>query len=93
MCPNCTDTAVTRGQANRYHACRGRAGVIAPMVEDGFRGRVFTVEREDWVGQERVFLDGNGRPVMAVVTERPDGSNDVLVNVPAAKGGGHGGMD
>jgi hypothetical protein len=57
------------------------------MVQEGFRGRVFTREREDYVGREAVLLDGNGRPIMAVVTERPDGSNDVLVNVPAARGG------
>jgi len=38
------------------------------------------------VGSELVHFDGEGRPVMAVVTERPDGSNDVMVNVPTAQG-------
>lgn len=85
-CPNCTTTAVTAGKPNRYHNCGGLRGLLAPMVLDGFLGRVIAVEREDYVGSELVHFDGEGRPVMAVVTERPDGSNDVMVNVPTAQG-------
>jgi hypothetical protein len=88
VCPNCTTTAVTSGESNRYHQCRGQAGLLAPMVLEGFTGRVFAVERQDYVGREIVHYDGNGRPVMAVVTERADGSNDVMVNAPTARGGG-----
>lgn len=78
-CPNCTVTAVTVGQPNRLHNCSGLAGLIAPLVLDGTRCRIRAVEREDYVGREDVRRDGNGRPVSAVVTERPDGSNDVVV--------------
>jgi hypothetical protein len=85
-CPNCAVTAVTTGRPNRYHNCGGLRGLLAPMVLDGFRGRVIAVEREDYVGGELLQCDGEGRPVMAVVTERPDGSNDVMVNVPTAQG-------
>jgi hypothetical protein len=48
-------------------------------------------EREDYVGTERVQLievDGKARPVMAAVTERPDGSNDTVVYAPVATGRG-----
>lgn len=86
VCPNCTDTAVTRGQGNRYHQCRGLKGLLAPMVLEGTLCRVRAVEREDYVGDEIVHYDGDGRPVMAVCTDRPDGSNDLLVNVPTARG-------
>jgi hypothetical protein len=87
-CAHCCATDVSRGQANRFHQCAGLAGVLAPMVLDGFRGRVLTVERQDYIGREMVQYDGNGRPVMAVVTERPDGSTDVIVNAPTAQGAG-----
>jgi hypothetical protein len=86
VCPNCQAAAVTRGMSNRYHRCAGLRGLLAPMVRDGFRGRVFAVEREAYVGREIVTYDGEGRPVSAVVTERPDGSNDVMVNAPCARG-------
>lgn len=87
-CPNCTVTDVTRGETNRFHPCAGLAGITAPMVLAGTDVRVFAVERQDYVGREIVQYDGNGRPVMAVVTERADGSNDVMVNAPTARGGG-----
>jgi len=41
-------------------------------------------EREDYVGQERGVLMVNGRAVMAMATERPDGSNDLRVFAPMA---------
>jgi hypothetical protein len=88
VCGNCTATDASRGQANRFHQCAGLAGILAPMVLDGFRGRVLAVERQDYIGREMVQYDGNGRPVMAVVTEHGDGSNDVIVNAPTAQGAG-----
>jgi hypothetical protein len=87
-CPNCTVTAVTRGQANRFHPCAGLRGVLAPMVLEGTLCRVRAVEREDYIAGELVHYDGDGRPIAAVVTERPDGSNDVMVNAPTARGAG-----
>jgi hypothetical protein len=87
-CPNCPATDRTTGQTNRWHQCAGLAGILAPLVPAGSGARVFAVEREDYVGDEIVQVDGNGRPVMAVVTERPDGSNDVVVNAPTARATG-----
>jgi hypothetical protein len=85
VCPNCPVEAVTPGNTpNRYHECRGLAGITAPMVPAGSRSRVLSVVREDYVGSEIVQYDDNGRPVMAVITERPDGSNDVTVLAPTA---------
>jgi hypothetical protein len=85
-CPNCTVVDRTTGQDNRWHRCAGLAGITAPMVPAGSGARVRALEREDYVGREAAHVqrDADGRPVMAVVTERPDGSNDVLVNVPTA---------
>lgn len=59
------------------------AGLTAPMVPEGVRCKVEAVEREDWVGRELVQVDGNGRPVMALVTTRDDG-NDCTVYAPCA---------
>jgi len=86
-CPNCSMTDVTtKPVANRYHPCAGVAGLMAPMVPAGTRAKVTAVEREDYIGKEKVQLAPNGRPVMSVVTERPDGSNDVMVFAPSAVG-------
>jgi hypothetical protein len=43
------------------------------------------MERADYVGAERgVRYDGEGRPVMSVITDRWDGSNDCAVFPPTA---------
>ncbi|MGW2213191.1 hypothetical protein [Streptomyces sp. NPDC001781] len=83
-CPNCPATAVTTGADNRFHPCAGLAGLLAPMVLDGVRAHVRAVVREDYVGAEDVRCDGDGRPVMAVVTEREDGQ-DCAVYAPTAR--------
>lgn len=87
-CARCSVTDVTTGETNRYHQCAGLAGVLAPLVPAGSGARIRAVEREDYVGGEIVVTDGNGTPVMAVITERPDGSNDVMINVPTARATG-----
>lgn len=84
-CPNCTTTAVTQGQPNQFHDCAGLRGLSAPMVIDGTDCKVESVEREDYVGHEDVRYDGEGRPIMSVVTTRADGSNDAAVFAPAAQ--------
>lgn len=82
-CPNCTLTARTRGADNRFHDCPGLAGLYAPMVLDGVRCSVRAVLREDYVGQEDVRYDSQGRPVMSVVIERDEGT-DRVVYAPTA---------
>lgn len=85
VCPNCTHTDVTyEAQPHtRFHACRGLRGLTAPMVPAGTRCKVEAVERGDYVGRELVQTDGEGRPVMAVVTTRDEGQ-DCAVLAPAA---------
>lgn len=84
-CPNCDLEDVTREAEphTRFHACRGLKGLTAPMVPAGTRCKVTAVEREDYVGSEVVQTDGDGRPVMAVVTTRDNGQ-DVAVLAPCA---------
>lgn len=82
-CPNCDSTAVTRDAKTPMHPCRGLAGLMVPLVRDGVACKVEAVERGDWVGRERVQLDGAGRPVMAVVTTRDEGQ-DCTVYAPTA---------
>jgi hypothetical protein len=86
VCPNCPAQAVTPGTVpNRFHACPALAGVLAPMVPAGTAARVRAVEREDYIGTQEVPVDANGRPVMSVITERPDGSNDTIAFAPTAR--------
>ena len=85
-CPNCTATDVTHEPRphTRFHACRGLRGLTAPMVPAGTDCKVEAVERGDYVGRELVTADGEGRPVMSIVTTRADGSNDCAVLAPCA---------
>lgn len=88
-CPNCPTTSVTRRPEphTEFHHCAGLAGLCAPMVEAGVKAKVTMHEREDYAGKEILTYDGNGRPVMNVVTTRDDGE-DCAVYAPAARAGG-----
>lgn len=85
VCPNCTTTDVTHiGQPHsRFHTCGGLRGLTAPLVPEGVSCKVEAHDRDDYVGDEFVTCDGDGRPVMSVVTTRDDG-NDVAVFAPCA---------
>ncbi len=57
--------------------------MAVPMVRQGTKAKIEPVMRQDYVGNEHVQTDENGRPVMAVVTTRDDGI-DTTVYAPAA---------
>jgi hypothetical protein len=84
-CPNCELTDVTHEAIphTRFHNCPGLAGLTAPMVPAGTRCKVEAVERGDYVRDQLVQTDGDGRPVMSVVTTRDDGT-DAAVFAPTA---------
>lgn len=77
VCPNCTfeDRTSEAQPHSRFHICKGLHGLTAPMVPAGTRADVRAVEREDYIGNETPQIAPNGRPVMAVVTERDDGQD------------------
>jgi hypothetical protein len=89
QCPTCDAQHITRTAqvTTPGHACPQLAGLSVPYVEcpdqrqvDGARVRHRVIERADFVGREHgVRHDGNGRAVMAVHTERADGSHDTTV--------------
>lgn len=84
-CPACGLEERTPPRPNRFHTCPKLRFMTAPMVLAGTDAKVTIVERQDYVGKERVMLDPElGRPVMSIVTERADGSNDVMVFAPTA---------
>lgn len=89
-CPNCQQAEVTHlladVVASQFHTCRGLKGLTVPMVPAGTRCKVEALEREDYIGSEVVTLDGEGRPVMSVVTTRDDGT-DCAVFAPCAVAG------
>lgn len=84
-CPNCVTRARTTEPKPHtpFHQCPGLRGLSAPMVPAGTRAKVETVEREDYVGMDDVQVDGEGRPVMAIVTTRDEGQ-DRAVLAPCA---------
>jgi hypothetical protein len=55
------------------------------MLPAGTAARVERRDRDDYVGKEKVQTDGNGRPVMSIVTTRDNGQ-DVVVFAPLARG-------
>lgn len=90
FCPNCKleDVSLDRplpagSVVSRFHNCPRLAGVIAPLLPKGTKAKVTAVERGDYVGSDLVRLDGNGRPIMSVITEREDGT-DCIVFAPTA---------
>lgn len=88
-CPSCPATDVTHEAQphTRMHACRGLKGLTAPMVPAGTRAEHRALEREDYVNGDNVQVDGEGRPVMSVITVRDDGQ-DCTVYAPTASARG-----
>ncbi len=84
-CPNCPARDITyeTGPHTQFHPCRGVGGLTAPLVPSGTRCKIEAVEREDYIGDEQVQLDVNGRPIMALITTRDDGQ-DCTVFAPLA---------
>lgn len=85
-CP-CEDRTQVAGPHTRFHSCAALGGAQVPMRIRGSGARVILREREDYIGAERVQLmqiDGQARPVMAAVTEHPDGRQDAAVYAPTA---------
>lgn len=85
-CPGCTASASTVDDKVPMHRCHGLTGLMVPLVPVGFSAKHERVERGDYVGRETVQTDGDGRPVMAVVTTRDDGQ-DCTVYAPTASVG------
>lgn len=92
-CPTCGHQHITREPRAHVpmHPCPDRAGLDVPLVEvhtnaglarGTVRHRV--VEREDYEGDAEGLRRADGRPVMAVHTERADGSHDTHVFAPSA---------
>lgn len=85
-CPECGKTTRTRPVPNRWHPCPRLKGISAPMLRKGVSGSIRIVERQDYVGSERVQLLGEDkRPVMSLVTTRDHGQ-DAVVYAPMVVG-------
>ena len=79
----CPSWATTVDGKTPHHRCREMAGLMVPLVPEGVRAKVETVERGDYVGRELVQTDAEGRPWMAVTVERDEGQ-DTTVFAPCA---------
>ncbi len=66
-----------------YHNCTGMKLLSIPFIREGERVKVTANEREDYVKDEMVQTDAEGRPVMNVIIEREDGT-DCSVYAPTA---------
>lgn len=84
-CPQCGKTDRTRPVPNRWHGCPKLKGISVQMLRKGVEGSIRIVEREDYVGNERVQLLGvDKRPVMSVVTEFGNGRRSTVAYAPTA---------
>lgn len=84
-CPRCTESARTVDSKLPMHRCVGMAGLLVPLTREGEKTNQVAVDREDYVDNELVACDANGRVVMAVRTEHKDGSVDTNVYAPTAR--------
>lgn len=78
-CPNChraDRTPALPPNASRFHPCPALHGLTAPLVRAGTDCKVTAVQRGDYLNGEQQRTGDDGKPYMAVVTERADGSND-----------------
>lgn len=78
-----TDVTHQAEPHSRFHSCPGLKGMTAPYVPAGTKCKIEVRERDDYVGQENVQLDADGRPIMSAVTTRDDGE-DCTVYAPVA---------
>lgn len=86
-CPNCGLTDRTPASvANRWHPCAKMAGLMSPLLPAGIKAKVVAHEREDYVGQELVQTNTDGRPVYLIQTTRDEGT-DAVVFPPTARVG------
>ena len=85
VCPSCSFELRLTSPKTPSHACPALAGLEVFLAQKGIGARHRVVEREDYVGTEEVQTDGEGRPVMAVYVDRPDGSNDCTMYAPTAR--------
>lgn len=85
VCPNCPATAITRERRphTHFHTCAGLKGITAPFVVDGVRCKVEAIERGDYLGRDIPQRDGDGRPIMAVITTRDDGQDCAVLAATA----------
>jgi hypothetical protein len=67
--------ASSEGVQTPMHQCVGLAGTWVPFVPANSNAVVKVEERQDYIGTDTVFHDANGRPIMAVYTEREDGQD------------------
>jgi len=77
------NAAPVGGGIATMHECAALKGLLVGLVPEGIRAEARAIDREDFVGDEVVQTDSDGRPVMAVVTTRDDGQ-DCTVYAPLA---------
>lgn len=64
------------------HRCPEFNGIEVPFIKKNQSLIVNT--REDYIGDESVLLDTNGKPIMSVTVDKGDKGNDVYVYAPVA---------
>lgn len=84
-CPSCGKEKRVGGQYGLVvHKCPKMGGLTTPYVRKGVSAKHEAVLRQDYVGDEMVQTDDQGRPVQSIVTTRDNGQ-DVRVFAPAAR--------
>lgn len=85
ICPACGLTSQTKEAKphSRMHPCPRMGGLTTPMVRKGTAAKIERVAREDYVNDEIVTRDDEGRVVMGLQVVRDNGT-DGVVFAPAA---------
>jgi len=79
QCNSCGRQHITKasrdGVQTPLHQCVGLAGTWVPFVPAHSDAIIRVEERQDYIGNDMVFHDANGRPIMSVYTMREDGED------------------
>lgn len=59
---------------------------MAPLVRAGLAAKVEAKRHEDYIGNEMVQTDADGKPVMSIVTTRDDGQDTAVYPSTAIAG-------
>lgn len=83
-CPSCIATAETAHQPDGpMHDCPGHAGLSLRLVPAGQKLRHRVNYREDYSRPGSIpQTDDDGRPVMSVTTDHPDGRSALTLFMP-----------
>lgn len=76
-CPECSRQHITKVSEPHtpLHQCASLRGAWVPFVEEGIKARFRVNYREDYLRTDTATVDGEGKPIQSINTQRDDGED------------------